>query len=162
MSFLPSIVALSAMGVVALWITATRGGIRPGPVSGAVGAAAVAIVLQTAHFAEEATQGLNRRLPELFGLAPVSLESFVTVNVVALAIWVLSTAALAGRSSAALFPLWFLAVASVSNAVLHPALALAAGGYFPGLVTSPIVGIAGLFLLRSLARITGSEASLAT
>ena len=82
------------------------------------------------------------------------MDSFVSVNLVALAVWVLSVPALKARVSAALFPLWFLAVASVSNALLHPALAIATGGYFPGVLTSPVVGLAGLFLLRGLARIT--------
>lgn len=82
------------------------------------------------------------------------MNTFVSVNLVALAIWVLAVPVLMARSSAALFPLWFLAVASVSNAVLHPALAIADGGYFPGVLTSPVVGVAGLFLLRGLARIT--------
>ena len=66
----------------------------------------------------------------------------------------LSVPALMARISAALFPLWFLAVASVSNALLHPALAIATGGYFPGVLTSPVVGTAGFFLLRGLIRIT--------
>jgi len=61
------------------------------------------------------------------------------------------------NTAVALFPLWFLAAASVSNALLHPALAIATGGYFPGVLTSPVVGVAGLFLLRGLARITAPE-----
>lgn len=158
MSFVPSIIALSAMAAVALAITVVRGGIHgdSAALRSAVRLAILGVVCQTAHFAEEAATGLNRRFPELFGLAPVSMESFVTVNVVALAVWVLSVPALRGRLSGALFPLWFLAVASVSNAFLHPALAVATGGYFPGLVSSPVVGVAGFFLLRGLARITGA------
>ena len=98
--------------------------------------------------------GLNRRFPECFGLAPVPMESFVAINLVALSIWLLSVFALAMGASVALFPLWFLGVASVANAFLHPALALASGGYFPGLFTSPVVGGSGVLLLSRLSRIT--------
>lgn len=160
MSFVPSIVALSAMAAVALFVTVVRGGIHADEVElrSAVRASVLAILCQTAHFAEEVATGLNRRFPAVFGLPPVSIDAFVSVNVVALAVWVLCLPALAGRSSGALFPLWFLAVASLSNAVLHPALSAVTGGYFPGLFTSPLVGVAGYFLLRGLARITGGGA----
>ncbi len=121
--------------------------------------AILAIACQVLHFAEEVGGELNRRLPEVFGLDPMAMDSFVSVNVVALAVWALSVPALMARVSAALFPLWFLAVASVSNALLHPALAIATGGYFPGVLTSPVVGVAGLFLLGGLARITGPRGS---
>ena len=156
MSFVPSLIALSAMAAVALVITIVRGGIDTDPTAlrSAVRVAILAIVCQVLHFAEEAGGEFNLRFPEFFGLDPVAMDSFVALNLVALTVWVLSVPALAGRSSAALFPLWFLAVASVSNAVLHPALALATGGYFPGVLTSPIVGVAGVLLLRGLARIT--------
>jgi hypothetical protein len=159
MSFVPSIIALSAMAAVALVITLARGGINADPAAlrSAVRTAVLAIACQVLHFAEEAGGGLNRRLPEFFGLDPVAMNSFVGVNLVALAVWVLSVVALRGRISAALFPLWFLAVASVSNALLHPALAVAARGYFPGVLTAPVVGVAGAFLLRGLGRITGDS-----
>lgn len=85
------------------------------------------------------------------------MDSFVSVHLVALVVWVLSVPALLARVSVALFPLWFLAVASVSNALLHTALAIATGGYFPGVLTAPVVGVAGLLLLRGLARITQPE-----
>ena len=144
------------MAAVALWITVARGALHAdsSTLSNAVRFAVLAIVFQTAHFAEEAATGLNHRLPELFDLAPMSMEAFVTINAVALVIWAIAVVALALRSSAALFPLWFLGVASASNAVLHPALSMATGGYFPGLVTSLFMGASGFLLLRSLARIT--------
>lgn len=162
MSFVPSIIALSAMAAVALAITVARGGINADPpaLRSVARMAILAIVCQILHFAEEVGGGLNRRLPEFFGLDTVTMESFVGVNLVALAIWMLSVPALMARISAALFPLWFLAVASVSNALLHPALAMATGGYFPGVLTSPVVGVAGLFLLGGLARITGPGGSV--
>ncbi len=156
-SFLPSIVALSMMAAVAMYLTVTRGGIHAdaNALRQAAYVALLATVLQVGHFLEEAGMGLNRRFPEFFGLPPVSMESFVTINVVALAIWVISVFALAQGASLALFPLWFLGVACVANAVLHPALSLATGGYFPGLFTSPIVGGIGVLLLRRLVSVTG-------
>lgn len=157
MSFVPSIIALSAMAAVALVITLVRGGINADPTSlrRAVRLATLAIACQVLHFAEEVGGELNLHLPGVFGLDPMTMASFVSVNVVALAVWVLSVFALRARVSAALLPLWFLAVASVSNGLFHPALAIATGGYFPGVLTSPVVGVAGLFLLGGLARITG-------
>ena len=61
---------------------------------------------------------------------------------------------LARRWQVALFPLWFLGVAGVANGLFHPLLALDAGGYFPGLVTSLLVAAVGLLLLAQLARVT--------
>ena len=147
------------MAAVAVYLTIARGGIRAdaSALRHAAYVALLATVLQVGHFLEEAGMGLNQRFPEFFGLAPVPMESFVTINLVALAIWVISVFALAQGASVALFPLWFLSVACVANAVLHPALSLASGGYFPGLFTSPIVGGAGVLLLRRLLSITGPE-----
>lgn len=156
MSLVPSIIALSAMAAVALVVTVARGGINaePAALGSAVRMAMLAIACQGLHFAEEAGGELNRRLPELFRLDPITMGTFASINLVAIAVWMLCVPALAARVSAALFPLWFLAVASVLNALLHPALAIAEGGYFPGVFTSPVVGVAGIFLLRALARIT--------
>lgn len=156
MSFFPSIVALSSMAVVAMCLTIVRGGIRADATTlrHAAYIALLATGLQVGHFLEEAGMGLNRRFPEFFGLAPVPMESFVSINLVAIAIWVIAVFALSQGASVALFPLWFLGVACVSNAFLHPALAIASGGYFPGLFTSPVVGVAGVLLLRRLIRIT--------
>lgn len=60
---------------------------------------------------------------------------------------------------AALFPLWFLGIAGVANGVAHPALSIRTGGYFPGLVTAPLVGIAGALLIRRLLAVTGDTTS---
>lgn len=39
------------------------------------------------------------------------------------------------------------------------AIGLAVGGYFPGILTSPIVGVAGAVLVRRLWRLTAAEGS---
>ena len=100
------------------------------------------------------TTGIHERLPAAFGLAPLSLRLFVSFNLAWLGIWALSVWGLARRRHVALFPLWFLGVASVANGLLHPLLALNARGYFPGLATSPLVAVVGALLLARLSRVT--------
>jgi hypothetical protein len=126
----------------------------PARVRGAARAGAVAIALQAAHFAEELATGFERRFPESLGLAPWSVRFFVALNLLWLAAWVASVPGLRARRRAALFPLWFLALAAVANGVGHPLLAARAGGYFPGLFTSPLVGVAGAVLLWRLGSVT--------
>jgi hypothetical protein len=41
---------------------------------------------------------------------------------------------------------WFWALLEIANALAHGALAMAAGGYFPGLATAPLLLAAGLHL----------------
>jgi hypothetical protein len=47
----------------------------------------------------------------------------------------------------ALFPVWFFAIASIANGIAHPVLAVGVGGYFTGLIHSPVVGVLGVFFL---------------
>ena len=142
-------------------LTKTRGGLRTDglAVRKTAWVAAAAIAVQCAHFVEEWMTGFNCRFPELLGLAPWSIELWATFNLVWIAIWVLAVFGVLRGLRVALFPIWFLTVASVANCVAHPLLALAAGGYFPGLWTSPITGVSGVALLRSLANSTAHERS---
>jgi hypothetical protein len=110
----------------------------------------LAAVVQAAHFVEETSTGLDRRLPAVFGLAAIPSPVFVGFNLAWLAIWAASVPGLRAGRRAALFAAWFLAVAGMGNAVAHPLLALATGGYFPGLVTSPLIGAAGVHLAQRL------------
>lgn len=71
-----------------------------------------------------------------------------------IAVWVLCALGVRAGFRMAFFPVWFFAIAMIGNGVAHPALAVAARGYFPGLVTSPVVGVAGLLLGRALFRFT--------
>jgi hypothetical protein len=59
------------------------------------------------------------------------------------------------RSRAAYFPIWFFALAAILNGVAHPLLAIRAGGYFPGLVTAPFLGVVGVWLCARLLAGTG-------
>ena len=63
MSFVPSIIALSTMAVVALVITVARGGINADPAAlrSAARTAIFAILCQILHFAEEAGCCQSRR-----------------------------------------------------------------------------------------------------
>ncbi len=84
----------------------------------------------------------------------MSLRLCISFNVAWLVIWALSAWGLARRHHVALFPLWFLGIGSVANGLLHPLLALNAGGYFPGLATSPVMAVVGALLLARLSRVT--------
>jgi len=46
--------------------------------------------------------------------------------------------------------LGFLAPTAMLNAIAHPLMAVAVNGYFPGLISSPLIGLAGLWLWLKL------------
>ena len=94
--------------------------------------AVAAIVLQASHFIEEFTTGFHERFPALLGLAPWSVQFFVSFNLFWLAIWLLSAWALGARRQAAFFPLWFLAIGCTANGIAHPWLAMRTGASSQG------------------------------
>lgn len=155
-SILLGTAGLSVAGVIALFLTLSRGSIEASEAAlrAAVRLSAIAVLFQAAHFAEELATGFHLRFPVLLGLSPWSLRFFVTFNLFWLAVWSLSLWGLKARWQAALFPLWFLGLGCLVNGLAHPALSLRTGGYFPGLFTSPLVGLVGIFLLRRLSAIT--------
>jgi len=75
----------------------------------------------------------------------------------ALVVWIAALTALRQGSVIALLPLWFLGFAELLNLFLHPYLALRTGGYYPGVVTAPLVGVLGIMTIRELARVTAKE-----
>lgn len=109
---------------------------------------------QCLHFLEEFLTGFYIRFPGFLGLPPWSGEFFVTINLFWIAIWILSAIGIRKHLQAAYFPVWFFAVIMAGNGIAHPLLAIAAGGYFPGLVSSPLVGIMGVLLLKKLWELT--------
>lgn len=143
---------LSVAAVAAIVLTVRRGRISASPNEAAAvaRAAIIAVLFQSAHFLEELATGFHQRFPELLGLSEWSGRFFVTFNLFWLALWTISIWSLPARRSSALFTLWFLALAGCANGVAHPLLSARVGGYFPGLVTSPFVGMAGATLLRRL------------
>ena len=113
--------------------------------------AMLAIAAQGVHFAEELHAGFHARFPAQFGLPPWSPGFFIIFNATWLLVWSLAVAGARAGMAFALWPLWFLALALVVNALAHPLLALRVGGYFPGLITAPLCAAAGVMLLRQLA-----------
>jgi len=148
---------LTAAAALSLYLTLSRGNVASNPRS-AVRLVVVAILLQTAHFGEEFTTGFHTRFPSLLGLSVWSPDFFTSFNLAWLVIWSLSAVGLSARFHAALFPIWFLSIGCVANGIAHPLLALLTGGYFPGLFTSPLIGVVGVVLFRRLLRLTARAA----
>ncbi len=155
-SIVAGTIGLDIAAVVAVSLTVARGAAVAGSVelSATARLATLALTAQLAHFAEEAATGFYQRFPQLLGLAPWSLGFFVAFNLLWIAIWGISIRGLIRRHHLALFALWFLAIGSMANGLAHPLLSLTVGGYFPGLVTSPLVGLLGVLLFRRLLSIT--------
>lgn len=93
----------------------------------------------------------------MFGQSPWSPSFFIVFNVCWLAIWILAAVGLHSGYRAAFFPVWFFAIAAVVNGIAHPFLALRAGGYFPGLLTSPLLAIVGVWLWLRLVALTSTR-----
>lgn len=108
------------------------------------------VLLQGLHFAEEYSTHFFERFPPVVGLSPWSARFFVIFNVCWIAIWICAAVGLSAGHRWAFFPVWFLAIAAIANGIAHPLLALRTGGYFPGLLTSPILGIVGVLLWSRL------------
>lgn len=157
-SLLPSIFVLGLAALAALILAHDR----PSPPENAPlrrsasKALSVALVIQAMHFSEEALTGFPARLGALLGLPAMPMPFFVTFNLLWLGIWMLSIPGIRSSRVGALFAAWFLAIAGMVNAVVHPLLAMAAGGYFPGLATAPFIGAAGAWLWLRLRDATGS------
>lgn len=145
---------LTIAAFVALMLALARAGVAPDQVRRLQLVGSLLVLLQVTHFAEEYLFHFYVRFPELLGLAPWPEEFFVAFNLFWLVMWVAAIANIDRIPRIALFLLWFLAIASAVNGIAHPLLSLTAGGYFPGLWTSPFVGILGVILLYSLTSAT--------
>jgi hypothetical protein len=148
--------ALLVAAIAALLLTLARSPERSSPAARerAARLLLVGIACQCAHFAEEFLTRFYERLPALLGRSAWSSDFFVVFNVFWIGVWVLCALGVRAGFRPAFFPVWFFAIAMVGNGIAHPALAIAARGYFPGLVTAPVVAIAGLALGRELLRLT--------
>lgn len=154
MNYLPSIVVLGLLALFAWRLAVTRErGEDPARKAAAI-MLLIATVIQAAHFAEEAATGFHIAFPAYFGQAPVPFAVFLAFNLVWLIVWFASIHGVYAGRTAALFAAWFLALAGMLNGIAHPLLAASVGGYFPGLATSPAIGIAGLLLWQRLRRST--------
>jgi hypothetical protein len=114
----------------------------------------IGLAAQCLHFMEESVTGFPERFPPLLGLPAWSAGFFLVFNLSWQSIWILSAIGLQKGYRFALFPVWFFALASMANGIAHPALALAVRGYFPGLITSPVVGALGVLLWLRLRALT--------
>jgi len=110
----------------------------------------IGVACQCAHLIEEFATGVHLLFPPLFGLAPISAELFVGFNVFWLGVWALSAFGVLRGSRVAYFPIWFFGLAMCLNGIAHPLLSVWVAGYFPGLVTSPVVGAMGVVVIKRL------------
>lgn len=161
LSLLPSILVLGLAALAALVLVSGRHcpAERVAERSAAARALALAVLVQAVHFTEEAATDFHERLGGLLGLPGIPFSGFVVFNLVWLAIWVASVPGLRSARPAAFFAAWFLALAGMLNAVLHPLLAIAQRGYFPGLASSPFVGVASVWLWLRLRSATQQGSS---
>jgi hypothetical protein len=159
LSIVPSVVVLGLVAIVSVRLAQRRAS----PVEAAkerIAASAIlgaATAIQSAHFAEEWVTGFHVRFPGLLGLDPMPLWFFVPLNLAWIAIWLVSVPYLRLGRKPAFFAAWFIAIGGMLNGVAHPMMAIASGGYFPGLVTSPVIGLAGGILWQRLQRATAES-----
>lgn len=121
------------------------------------------ILAQAAHSVEEYVFRLYdllapaRYVSSLFGVD--RQIGFVIVNsaLVLFGLWSWWARVRAGRGSARAFA-WFWALLEIANGCAHLALAVMAGGYFPGLATAPLLIALGSWLVL---RLRGGLAGLA-
>lgn len=154
---LPSVVILGFVAIAAAYLALSRH-YPDSQVAQRVTASkalGLATTIQCAHFAEEWATGFHVRFPALFGLEPLSLPLYVTFNLVWIVLWFLSIKPLQSAYKAAFFAAWFLALAGTLNGIAHPLMAASVGGYFPGLISSPFIGAAGIYLWRQLLSSSG-------
>ena len=161
LSLLPSLVVLGLAAAVAGLLTVRR----PSPPARAAARVAAANTLltttlvQAVHFTEEAVTGFHIRFPALFDLPPMPYWFFMGFNLGWLYLWLLAFSRLRAARRWAFFTAWFLALAGMLNGIAHPLFALRTGSYFPGLLSSPLIGAAGIWLWLRLRAATHSPVS---
>jgi hypothetical protein len=158
LGYLPSVAVLGLALLVALRLTVDRLSptTRQRERASAASALAIALAAQAVHFGEEAVNGFPERLGSVLDLPAMSVGFFVCFNLVWLGIWCASVFGIQDRRAWAFVAAWFLSIAGMMNGVLHPVLATVAGGYFPGLWSSTVVGAASAWLFLKLRAATES------
>ena len=128
----------------AIWVTRTDWS----PSSRIVRALLLALLIQCVHLGEELRSGFFRAFPPVMGGEPWSARQFVIFNVVWLAIFLVATFGVTKGWRPAYVATLFLAIGGgIGNGLGHIALAIRAGGYFPGLYTAPFALVIGIALL---------------
>ena len=122
------------------------------------GAAAllVLVLVQACHSVEEFAFRLWEKLPParfvagLFGLDPATGFALSNSALVGFGLWCWAVPVRRGWPSATAL-MWGWGLVETANGLGHLGLAFAAGGYFPGLYSAPLLIAAGLLLLFRLA-----------
>lgn len=113
------------------------------------------VAVQAAHSVEEYIWRLYdalapaRFVSTLLGLDPALGFALVNVALFAFGLWCYA-ARVRPRRAAWRALAWGWAVVEIANGFGHGALALGAGGYFPGLATAPLLVAAGAWLIVRL------------
>lgn len=156
MGYLPTILVLGLAAVAS--VALVRGRTTPAELVSerrqASRALALATLLQAVHFVEEASTGFHAELGALLNLPAMPFAFFIWFNVAWLVIWILAVPGVSRGYSSGYFAAWFLSIAGMVNAVAHPALSILGGAYFPGTISSPLVGAACLWLFLKLRKST--------
>lgn len=109
------------------------------------------IAAQAAHSVEEYWLRLYdrfapaRALSDALGFERATAFAIVNAALVLFGLWCYFARVRIGGGGARGFA-WFWALLEIANGLGHGALALAAGGYFPGLATAPLLIATGLYL----------------
>ncbi len=161
LSLIPSIAVLGLAAFAALQLTQRRPSLTEFRMERVTASQALALAtaVQSAHFAEEWATDFHARFPALLGLEPMPLSFFVVFNLTWIAIWIASVPLLRSARKPAFFAAWFLAIAGMLNGIAHPLMAVVSGGYFPGLISSPFIGLASIYLWQRLRGATSSKGS---
>ena len=156
MGILPSLVILGTLALIAQALANSRPSFpeRFRERNTASAALAVATLLQAAHFSEELGMGFRIQFPELFGLPPIPVLLFVTLNLACLLLWTYAVLAISTNEKFALSAAWFLVLTGILNGIVHPIISLSSGAYFPGLLTSLPLAIACCWLCISMIKAT--------
>jgi hypothetical protein len=118
----------------------------------------VAIAVLLLHIGEEYATGFQRAFPGLLGYQ-WSNARFLAYNLTWIAVFAIAAVGLRRGVALATLAVAFCAIGTgVANGVGHLVLALAARGYFPGLLTAPLCFAAGVALLRSIWQPSGATA----
>ena len=155
----PAGLYLPLIAAVVLTLVRTPRRVGRGAVTKLAGLFLVGIAIQCLHFVEEFSTRLYEVFPPLLGLVPVPANVFVAFNLVWIGIWAVSAYGILRGVNAAYFPVWFFGLAMCLNGVIHPLLSIWTGGYFPGLITSPLSGLVGILVIRQLFRTTETAAT---
>lgn len=112
----------------------------------------VAVALQALHVLEEFRTGFHRTYPPLIGLKPWSDEFFITLNLAALALFVLIGIGVGYGLRYGTIVVLAFALIMLANGVVHLVLAVRRRGYFPGLYTALAHLVVAVLLLQALRR----------